>query len=857
MMEIDFLRHYGFSSLMIDILVSDYGEYLLPLQERIIKDGCLFEGNNLLVCAPTSSGKTFLAELLFLHHTLKNRNTILLVPTKALANQRFRELKERYEKHGYQVLLSTRDHPFHDKQITGGHFHLAIVIYEKMRTFLSNNNGLLAMAGAYIVDEIHYLHHPTRGPDLEILLTRLREEQSLQILGLSAMHSSPEMSRWLDARIIVDQKRPVDLRQGVLCKGRFSYKEFNSGEQGVEQLFDSETDDEGEAMLEAARYFAAKGETTLLFWPQRDQCYTAARKLAAQYECEEGVDFPELDNLEPTAMRDFLLGLLPRGIAVHSSDLSAQERNLVERLARDGKLRLICATSTLAEGINLPVVNVLTTRRMYASQPGRSKQNLAPASIPISKDRLLNMIGRAGRMGLSDFGRGIIITTFPGDVEGLLAAYMDSRQVALPSILNQISFEEIVLKTMGFCGCFTVESCKQTLNQTLCGHLGLLPKELDNLLNQTCEELTQRGFLNLESERFYLTPLGEAITKSGLSEHSARRINDYILLNISEVPEILDVLVLICALPEMGDIFIPVSRNEIQAHRWSRAITQKTDESAICAGSYLGQLIAEPARLRAEHHSAFKKSLLLWDWIAGYPASELEKRYGVYSGTIYRISEESSWLLGCLSDIAASHALPEQWTGRITTLRDRIQQGLPGESLAWADYIRRGELLRSNVLALIGMGFESPSRISHKDREQLASLLSEDALDKIIQPINESLGNADENLAEKTVFLVEIDKRQPKRIRVNEKEITLTPLQYRLIKTLAGQTECCVSYDIILEQLWPESIGDRKQISRQKTNFIKKIEKTLGIPCSDIIESVAGMGLILHAKVNIIDTLRE
>ena len=851
-MEIDFLRHYGFSSLMIDILVSGYGANLLPLQERVIKDGRLFEGNNLLVCAPTSSGKTFLAELLFLHHTLKDRNTILLVPTKALANQRFRELKERYKEHGYQVLLSTRDHPFHDKQIAEGRFHLAIIIYEKMRSFLSHNNGLLAMTGAFVVDEIHYLHHPTRGPDLEILLTRLRQEQSLQILGLSAMISSPEMAQWLGARIIVDQKRPVDLRQGVLCKGRFSYKDFNSGQQGVEQLLDSDTDDEGEAMLEAARYFAAKGETTLLFWPQRDQCYTAARKLAAQYECEEGIQFPELDKLELTAMRDFLLGLLPKRIAVHSSDLSAQERNLVERLARDGELKLICATSTLAEGINLPVVNVLTTRRMYASQPGSARQSLPPASIPISKDRLLNMIGRAGRMGLSDFGRGIVITAFTGDVDGLLAAYMDSRQVALPPVLNQIPFEEIVLKTMGYSGFFTVESCKDTLLDTLCGRMGLLPDDLDNLLKQTCEELTRRGFLNLESERFYLTPLGEAITKSGLSEHSARRMNDYILLNIAEVPEILDLLVLICALPEMGEIFIPVARKEIQSHSWSRAMTQKADEAGLNAGSFLGQLLAEPARLRAEHHAAFKKSMLLGDWIEGLPAPELEKRYGVYSGTIYRISEETDWLMGCLSDIAAAHALPEEWTGRIHALRDQVQQGLPSRGLGWSRFIRQGALLRSNALALIEMGFESPSHIKNEDREQLASMLSEDMLDRVIQPRLESTDNVIEKVIDYPIYLVEIDKRQPKRIRVNNQEIILTPLQYRLIETLVGQAECCVSYDRLLRRLWPESIGERKQISRQKAAILKKIENALGIACSDIIESIAGMGLILHAKVNIL-----
>ena len=73
-----------------------------------------------------------------------------------------------------------------------------------------------------------------------------------------------------------------------------------------------ETRDEGELMLETARFFAEKGETTLLFWPRRDLCYTAARKLAEKYEPDDSIKIPDFNSLEPTSLRDFLAYLFLR-----------------------------------------------------------------------------------------------------------------------------------------------------------------------------------------------------------------------------------------------------------------------------------------------------------------------------------------------------------------------------------------------------------------------------------------------------------------------------------------------------------------------------------------------------------------
>jgi helicase len=844
-MEIDFLRCFDFPQNLIDSLRSQYGKNLLPLQEKVIREGRLFDRENLLVCAPTSSGKTFLAEILFLYHALKGRNTILLVPTKALASQRHRQLSERYKPFGYDILLSTRDHPFHDRRIQEGRFHLAVVIYEKMRSLLAQNNAFTASLGCCVIDEIHYLFHPTRGPDLEILLTRLRNEENLQMLGLSAMVSDPRIADWMKSRLIVDRLRPVELRQGVLCQGRFSYREFNSGKDGTEDFFASDTADEGQAMLEAARFFAGRGETTLLFWPMRDLCYTAARKLADLYDAEDDFEIPELNALEPTSLRDFLAYLLPRRIAVHTSDLSPQERDLVERMARAGEIVLICATSTLAEGVNFPVVNVLTTRRMYAAQPQDAQNGRRPSAIPISQDRLWNMIGRAGRLGLSEYGRGIVVAASLGDVDGLLSLYIHSAPPAPVPVLNQIPFGQVILKTMGYCGSFTLESCRRTLLETLSGKMGLLQNGLDERIEQNCRDLAKNGYVAEELGTYYPTPLGDLVMKGGLSELSARRLNDFVSRN-SEEFSIINVLLFTCTLREADEVYLPVSRSEIRSHAWSRAVAQLAEDIGIRSDSYLKKILAEPAKLREEHHSAFKKTLLIFDWIGGREIPVLEKRYGVYSGMIHRLGDEIAWLLGCMTDVAASQALDSAWIASMGELQERILFGLPREGLAWAPLIRKQLISRASVLVLLQSGFNRPSAFNQENRELLRRLLPNELFDPLLQTLE---AQSSEPSFSPAPFTLEFDERRPDKMIVDGISVPLTPLQSRLVQALSFRPGSCVAHEDLIKHMWPNGGGDKKQVWRKKNELLRKVAGRLNRPADGFIEALTGLGLVLNAQV--------
>src|SRR4029078_13463836 len=99
---------------------------------------------------------------------------------------------------------------------------------------------LMEEVGLVVVDEMQMITGKDRGPTLELLLTKLRiSTWKPRIIGLSAvLGRAQSLADWLGARLLVDTRRPVDLRKGVLCRGGFRYQEHNSGQKGVDKFAD-------------------------------------------------------------------------------------------------------------------------------------------------------------------------------------------------------------------------------------------------------------------------------------------------------------------------------------------------------------------------------------------------------------------------------------------------------------------------------------------------------------------------------------------------------------------------------------------------------------------------------------------
>jgi len=207
---------------LYNVLDKDGITHLRPAQRKAIKAG-LLDGKNLLVCTPTASGKTLIAELAGVSSIMERQGKcIYIVPLKSLATEKYREFKKKYEKF-FKVALSIGDMDAADPYLKD--FDMIISTSEKVDSLIRHRADWLRDIKTVVVDEIHLLNDPGRGPTLEILITILRQLlKNVQILGLSATIGNPEeLSSWLDAELVIDTWRPVELKKGVYLDGKIEF----------------------------------------------------------------------------------------------------------------------------------------------------------------------------------------------------------------------------------------------------------------------------------------------------------------------------------------------------------------------------------------------------------------------------------------------------------------------------------------------------------------------------------------------------------------------------------------------------------------------------------------------------------
>ena len=198
---------------------------LNPVQKEALKKG-LLEGKNLVVFAPTASGKTFVAELAAVNTILnKKEKAVYMVPLVALANEKYDEFKKKYSQLGIKVALSVGDYDSSDPWLKN--YDLIVLSNEKMDSLIRHGADWIKDIGLVVVDEIHLLDQPERGPTLEITLTLLRKlVPKAQILALSAtIKNAKELAKWLNANLVFSEWRPVKLYQGICFPYRIKFLE--------------------------------------------------------------------------------------------------------------------------------------------------------------------------------------------------------------------------------------------------------------------------------------------------------------------------------------------------------------------------------------------------------------------------------------------------------------------------------------------------------------------------------------------------------------------------------------------------------------------------------------------------------
>jgi len=730
------LEAFGIEDRIIELWKGTGLQDLLPVQEMAVRKGVL-NGKNVLVFSPTSSGKTFVGEMAAVQMAMQNRRVVYLVPQKALAEEKYNEFHSKYRSFGVHVVISTRDRKEFDDDIGKGNFHIAVIVFEKMQGLILTSPGLLRSVGLIVVDELQMIGDKTRGAGLEILLTKMKQGGGCpQIIGLSAvLRNSASLAKWLGAELCQAAERPVELRKGVLWGGEFHYVEHNSGRQGSEKLAPvAEDAEQPQMILNQVRAFAQAGEQCLVFCKTKQECIQTASSIAKALGARPANGaLAELAELEDSKGKDMLARFLASGVGYHNADLDWDQRDIIERWFRKGEILVICATSTLAMGINLPAKNVFI-------DPDRWDQDKfgSWSTIPITQDEYENTGGRAGRLGLqNEFGRAIIVSDSHFQARVYYRTFVKGTLGDVQPALNNDPLTHHVLNLVASGICRNHAEIRRVLLSSFTGESfwrgGDREKEFIRHLNEAVQcclagELIRKTGAGLEA-----TQLGRLAAVKGISADTAIELARFAKKHKAQALDLhlLEILLCLTGTEEGRAVYFNLSTEEYRSRQYPDRL-----RSLLCT---LPPAASERIA-RAEHLSMLdydetkrlKKTLILYDWAESVPTREVEDRFSCFAGGIAGMAKEFSWLAEALSGVTSIYDWPQAAVKRLYALSNQLIHGVPEDAVEIVAASVRG-LGRGRVKILLENKLDTLEKMAAAPRPQLEKLLTKPVAARLLR----------------------------------------------------------------------------------------------------------------------------
>ena len=393
-------------------LVDSWGiNTLHPPQAQALP--ALLLGKNTLVAIPTASGKSLLAYMAMVKRLSEGHDrskAIYIVPLKALAMEKYEELSELGRALNLSVGLGIGDATSEAKNIK--ECNILVCTSEKLDSLLRHNAEMLADVCCVVADEFHLMNDGTRGPTLEINLTRLRHiKPDAQLVALSAtVGNASALAEWLEAELVVSEWRPVALEYATFHDFHVEPRKIQSpGEGGASNLLGPPRHLDGlksHPVWSVVSDGLDQSSQVLMFVGTRRSAQSEAKNLAKRVkkrlEKEEPERYAALQELAQTLsgrsqsnLADQLASCLAGGVGFHHAGLTHAQRKEVESAFKTGLLVALTATPTLAAGVNLPARRVLV-RDLKRWDDGMSRP------LPVMEVR--QMLGRAGRPKYDDRG---------------------------------------------------------------------------------------------------------------------------------------------------------------------------------------------------------------------------------------------------------------------------------------------------------------------------------------------------------------------------------------------------------------------------------------------------------------------
>ncbi|XVE84976.1 hypothetical protein DITRI_Ditri17bG0054800 [Diplodiscus trichospermus] len=452
------VREFGEEMIDVDALADIYDFRIDKFQRMAIE--AFLRGSSVVVSAPTSSGKTLIAEAAAVATLARGRRLFYTTPLKALSNQKFRQFRETFGDNN--VGLLTGDSAVNkDAQVL-------VLTTEILRNMLYNSVGIASSGSGLfhvdviVLDEVHYLSDISRGTVWEEIVIYCPKK--VQLICLSATVANPdELAGWIGQihgkkELVTSSWRPVPLtwhfstktcllpllnEKGTRMNRKLSLNYLQLSASGVKPYRDDGSRRRNsrrrgrngslDSMVSMSEQPLSKNDKNMIRRSQVPQVVDTLWHLKAKdmlpaiwfifnrRGCDAAVQYVEdcslLDECEtsevelalkrfrlqyPDALRETAVKGLIRGVAAHHAGCLPLWKSFVEELFQRGLVKVVFATETLAAGINMPARTAVISSLSKRTSNGR---------IQLSPNELLQMAGRAGRRGIDEKGHVVIVQT--------------------------------------------------------------------------------------------------------------------------------------------------------------------------------------------------------------------------------------------------------------------------------------------------------------------------------------------------------------------------------------------------------------------------------------------------------------
>ncbi len=657
---------------------------LTPPQVDAVRAG-VADGVDVVVAAPTASGKTLIGYIAMLRAVSEGKKAVYATPLKALAEEKFEDLKQWGDRLGFRVGITTGDYDSPGEWLRS--YDVIVATYERLDSLFRLRPSWLPSVSTLIIDEFHMIGDQKRGPVVELVAVRAKD-YGMQIIGLSATIGNPEeLAEWLGAKAVVSGWRPVDLVEGW-------YRRKSPGRGEIIFTTGHREPVRGDLYTFTAHKARAEGWQALAFIHSRSRVESTAVRVAKTMPQVWGraTEFLEEHGATKTEVKS-LAPLMEKGVAYHHAGLSQGARKAVEEAFREGRIYFVVATPTLAAGVNMPARRVLVSVRRYSAGYGM---------VYISVAEYKQMAGRAGRPQYDPIGEAVIVDARGEDsAHSYIYGYPEPVTSSLTSRRN---LRIHVLATVASGYARDTTELYRFFSRTFASHK--VGDALEDYVRWTIEWLVEEGFINVRGRALEPTPLGAAVARLYIDPFTAFAVRD-VLKDAAAPAGDLYYLHTAAMTPDFSDV---------------RVIKYSALEEDALAALDSGVIPGQPDWLSFnEWLRAYKLALILKSWIEEAPVDEIVVRYGIGPGDLRVYVDTASWIVTAMSKIVGylSPGSVRMHQEPLAKLATRIEHGVREELL---NLIRIRYIGRVRARALYRAGFRDVNDVASADPEVISKV---------------------------------------------------------------------------------------------------------------------------------------